>query len=555
MSSRNRTIAIILTLAAVGVFVVVTATRAADTDHGEPTQEQETHIPAEHGAGCDHQEHDHGGETHADEPQAEHHEEHQDAEHTADREDHDHAADDQAEHEAEADHDDHEGHDHGERAALALTDEQIQEIGIQLDTVAAGTLEDRISAPGEVVVNADRLAHIVPPASGVVRQVLANTGDRVEEGQVLAWLDSRELGETKVAFLAKRQACELAATDLDRAQAIRDNTLKLLDLLETAPSLEALREMDGAEIGENRSLLISAYAEYVFARTAHDREKQLYEKKITSESDYLAAEGEFKKAEANYLATRDSVRFAAGRSLMEAQRTRRMAEFERKAAERTLHVLGLSEDRIAALTDLDEHDEALMRYPLRAPFDGTIIEKHISLGEVLKDDAEVFVVADMSTVWVDLRVYQRDLAEVGTGQSVVVSAGHGIPDAPSRLSYVGAVVDPTTRTTVARAVLDNPQGVWRPGLFVTGTIATRQTAASHVVAKDAVQTIEGRPCVFVQTEEGFEPQPVVLGRENDGWVEIAAGLKTGQRYVSRGAFDLKARIATSTMDSHAGHGH
>jgi cobalt-zinc-cadmium efflux system membrane fusion protein len=161
----------------------------------------------------------------------------------------------------------------------------------------------------------------------------------------------------------------------------------------------------------------------------------------------------------------------------------------------------------------------------------------------------------MSTLWVDLRVYQKDLADIRKGQPVVISAGHGIPDVSGRLSYVAAVVDETTRTTIARVVLPNPQGSWRPGVFVTGKITIQQINVPLLVDKQAVQTLEGKTCVFVKTNEGFKPRTVVLGRENTHSVEIKSGLKSGEHYVTEGAFDLKANIATSTMDSHAGHGH
>ena len=92
---------------------------------------------------------------------------------------------------------------------------------------------------------------------------------------------------------------------------------------------------------------------------------------------------------------------------------------------------------------------------------------------MLKDDSEAYVVADLRSVWVDLRVYQKDLPLVRPGQPVVIAAGHGIPDAQGTIAYVGPLVGEQTRTALARVVLPNPNGHWRPGLFVTGNVVVQ----------------------------------------------------------------------------------
>jgi cobalt-zinc-cadmium efflux system membrane fusion protein len=180
-----------------------------------------------------------------------------------------------------------------------------------------------------------------------------------------------------------------------------------------------------------------------------------------------------------------------------------------------------------------------------------VIEKHITLGEGLKDDTTAFVVADLGSVWVDLRVYQKDLPFVRTGQTVVISAGPGIPDAQSVIAYVGPLVGAQTRTALARVVLPNPNGHWRPGLFVTGNVIVDNQDVPLLIPKTALQTIDAQPAVFLVTPEGFSPQPVTLGRSNDTHIEVTGGLTPGQRYVTRGAFTLKAQLAKGTF----GHGH
>ena len=95
----------------------------------------------------------------------------------------------------------------------------------------------------------------------------------------------------------------------------------------------------------------------------------------------------------------------------------------------------------------------------------------------------------------------------------------------------------------------------RPGLFVTAAVAIDSVQAEVIVPKNAVQTIDGKKCVFTKDAHGFEPIFVNLGQSDSDFVQITSGLTPGQQYVTKGAFELKSIIATSTLDSHAGHGH
>ena len=198
----------------------------------------------------------------------------------------------------------------------------------------------------------------------------------------------------------------------------------------------------------------------------------------------------------------------------------------------------------------------LTRQELRAPISGTVVHLDFAPGEIVGDDVTVLTVADLSSVWVDLDVLQIDLGSVRAGQSLTVSASEtDIPEATTFLDYVSPVIDRSTRTARARAELSNPHGHWMPGLFVTAHVVSVQSDAYVVVHKESVQSLDGEIVVFVPLGDVFETVPVVLGRSNNTHVEIESGLGQGDRYVSKGAFALKAEIVTSGLDPHAGHGH
>ncbi|MDR9502339.1 MAG: efflux RND transporter periplasmic adaptor subunit, partial [Desulfurivibrionaceae bacterium] len=226
------------------------------------------------------------------------------------------------------------------------------------------------------------------------------------------------------------------------------------------------------------------------------------------------------------------------------------ARINRSSAKQQLHALGFSADYLKTLPHLPDATYTL--YEIRAPFAGTVIERHLTLGENVTGEAEVFTIADLATVWVDLNVYQKDLAQIRQGLAVQIDTGQEIEPVHGEIAWVGPLVAETTRTARARVVLANPAGTLRPGLFVTARVAVEgSTGAAIVVAKSALQTFEGGPVVFVRTPEGLEPRAVEVGRQTATQVEILSGLERGQEYVSQGAFTLKAQLSKGAFgDSH-----
>lgn len=200
-----------------------------------------------------------------------------------------------------------------------------------------------------------------------------------------------------------------------------------------------------------------------------------------------------------------------------------------------------------------ESNESLVPYEIKSLLDGVIIEKHITIGEVRSEQEPAFVIADLDTVWVNLSIYQMYLPHVRVGQQVSVSSGREFADAIGLISYLSPTVDEHTRTATARVVLSNQSGNWRPGLFVEGKILAIEEAVSLLVPKSSLQKFEGNDVIFVSTPEGFVPVPVKIGRVNQSSAEILSGLEVGQKYVSKGAFTLKAELEKSSLTG--GHSH
>jgi cobalt-zinc-cadmium efflux system membrane fusion protein len=192
-----------------------------------------------------------------------------------------------------------------------------------------------------------------------------------------------------------------------------------------------------------------------------------------------------------------------------------------------------------------EGNQSLSTYEVNSLISGTVIEKHVTLGEFVRDDQDIYVVADLSSVWVNVAVYARDVVKIKRRQNVLVESVGAGPSSQGRIDYVGAVVGEATRAATARVVLPNRGMQWRPGMFVTARIVVDERRVPVAVPEDAVQRIEGRDCVFVQDGDGFLARPVVLGKSDGQWTEILSGLTAGEPFVIRGSFVLKSELQKS----------
>lgn len=285
---------------------------------------------------------------------------------------------------------------------------------------------------------------------------------------------------------------------------------------------ETLAVLDSRELADAKAAYLAALKRVEIAETNRKREETLYKKKISPELDYL-----------------------------EAKKAYDEASIELKSAEQKLHTFSLSDDAVSKLPS--QADMSYTRYEMKAPFSGVIIEKHIALGELLKDDKDAYIIADLNTVWVNIQVYQKDMLSVRKGQHVVISAGKSVPDATGRISFIEPVAGTEARTALARVVLPNPKGLLRPGLFVTAKLVVEEVSVPLLIPKTALSSEGGKAEVFIQTEEGFKPQPVTLGKSNDTHVEVVDGLKAGQKYVAKGGFTLKAQMSKGAFGD--GHNH
>jgi cobalt-zinc-cadmium efflux system membrane fusion protein len=274
---------------------------------------------------------------------------------------------------------------------------------------------------------------------------------------------------------------------------------------------ELMAVLDSRELADARRDYIEAAHDAEYRAGILEREEMLWKKKISAEQDYRLAD---KLAEEARLA--------------------------QKLAGQKLIVLGVPSSTLDGLAQAPA--ETMARYEIRSPLDGTVIERNVTVGEAVAAEEGIFAVADLSSIWVDITVYARDLAGVHEGQQATVLSSDLGTEVSGRVSYLGPLVGQETRAATARIVLPNPGGRWRPGLFVTVRLVREATTVPLAVSTDAVQTFRDWQVVFVKYGDWFEGRPLELGRSDGQWVEVLKGLSPGEQYASANSFAVKAEI-------------
>ena len=218
-------------------------------------------------------------------------------------------------------------------------------------------------------------------------------------------------------------------------------------------------------------------------------------------------------------------------------------EAELAAARQRLVLLGLSPERVKALR---QSSDVASEITVTAPNAGTVITRSINPGQVLAVGQEMFVVADLSTVWVIGDLYEKDFASVRVGSEATVNVPPAGRQARGRVSYIDPRVDPGSRTAKVRVEVPNADGSLRLGMFVDVRFSGQTAGRAVAVPRTAVQSIGERAVVYV-VAEGDEPRfierPVKLGPSSGTSVEVLEGVKVGERVVTEGSFFLRAEAA------------
>jgi cobalt-zinc-cadmium efflux system membrane fusion protein len=298
---------------------------------------------------------------------------------------------------------------------------------------------------------------------------------------------------------------------------------------------QVLARLFSHDVHESRALYRRALAEcnrlqanLEYARRQRDRMRRLLEMKAASQEQLDTAENELRNAETALRAAE-----------IEVNRTRQhLVEFLEIPVEGPEH----REPGVAALSDDD-------LIPIRAPAAGTVISRLVTAGAVVQPSGELFVISDLSTIWVIANVQEEFLPLVRPRMGARVSV-QAYPDRrfAGRVIRVDEKLDPETRTVQAILEIDNRAGLLKPEMYAVAELEAGSSGRGLFIPQTAIQDLTGQAAVFVETRpRRFEPRPVETGRSLDSLVEIRRGLKPGERVVAEGAFVLKSHLMKSTL--------
>lgn len=199
-----------------------------------------------------------------------------------------------------------------------------------------------------------------------------------------------------------------------------------------------------------------------------------------------------------------------------------------------------------------ESNESLKTYEVTSEISGTVIQKDVTLGELVKDDKTIFTIANLETVWIDLSIFRRDFGSLAVGSPVEFHTGEGHVAGQKHIhatvSYISPFGSEGSQTMLARCVVPNPEGLLRPGLYVDGEVVTGEMAAAVTARNGALQELEGKTVVFVAEGDAFEARVVRVGVRDTERSEITSGLEAGERYVAANSFVIKAELGKAEAE-------
>jgi RND family efflux transporter MFP subunit len=260
-------------------------------------------------------------------------------------------------------------------------------------------------------------------------------------------------------------------------------------------------------------------AEVKLAQATYDRTRMLFEKTITAGKNLQTAEHDLEVAKALAASTVASTKAAL------------------TAARRHLLILGLTESAIDALAN--KPDLAASVFSLTSPIEGIVVERNATIGATVGTDANLFKIIDISRVWIDANVFEKDLERVKFGQEVKVA----VPAFPGssfsgKVILVFSVVDPETRSVKVRTEVPNPDGRLKPDMFANVQIITDVNRTAISVPQSAVLNDGGKTIVFVSEGDGYKKRVVTAGIQGNDRVEIIEGLVAGDKVVVKGNYLL-----------------
>ncbi len=393
----------------------------------------------------------------------------------------------------------HEGEEHDEHSqevAVEVSDETAELIGLKTEKVANGEIEDTIAAVGKALVAPNGQAIVGAKVDGRAISVLADPGQSVKAGQVVVVVDSPQVAELRGQLIEMQSKVRLAEQNLSR-------TTK----------------------SENRAAVIQAKNKLDFAEKSLERKRRLAALGASAGREVAEAEVEYKNAKAEY----DYL------SNIQVTREQQQAASE---VEQSRAILARISQSLSALGASQSGQGGTVN--LTSPIGGTIVDRHVSVGQAVSRGTELMTVMNLSSVVIEAQLPESQVTQVLKGQRFIARLP-GLPDRPfeGRVESVGNAVDPTKRTVPVRARITNAGAILKHEMAVEVRISTGARKDGLLVPASALVEDEGIKVVYVKEGNRYERRPVTVGTISYQQAEILSGVEAGEEVVTAGAYQLK----------------
>lgn len=451
---------------------------------------------------------------------------------------------------------------------VTLSADKIKAAQIQTTKLEPAKVRETLQVPATITLNVDRRVTVSPRVAGIVRQVDAVLGQKVKAGQRLALLECPDVGTARLTVRTKRFDLQVAKRDAEWRSLVAGNVEQLMADLAKKPEAKTLEsKYANKPLGQDRGMLLSAYARFELAKHEETKQFDLYKKNLVGEHLIHQAQHTREGAQAEFESALEQTRFDVIQEKRLSDQKVQQAEVELIDAVQRLRLLGVPAEDPSLDLDLTSADviaadwtrsivmEDVAAYPILAAFDGTITTRTVVPSQRVDMGTPLFTLADLSTVRVTAQVAEKDfstLGELKLGDEIdVIAPGTTAKVVHGKIIYVGAEVDPQTRTVPVIAETPNENGQLRPNQFCRVQLERAEQLGVLAVPGSAIVEWNGKPGVFVAQPDGksFDFQPVIIDQQptdDKHLVVVKKGLTAGQQVVTGGAFMLKSELILST---------
>lgn len=433
----------------------------------------------------------------------------------------------------------------GSVTTVTLPKNQWENAEIQIESVSVATISESVQRTGKLALNESRLAHKSAMVPGVIREVKVQIGQDVQAGDVLVILDCREVGQAKLDLVKSRLAAQYAQTQHEWTKTTATHAQELVEVMQQdAPIAQIEEQFQNKPMGEFRQQLITAYSKRIQSRLAYISSDSSQSRGAIPETTIQKLKAEFETAEATFRSLCEETKYTTVQQVRASEQKWREAQNTKTLSETQLLMLGYSRAEVEAMDPISE-GEKLSHYPIRAPFAGTIIAQHAVISERVGPEHQLFQIADLSELWVQVDVPQSDVGLLSglTGQPIEVhllQSGH--KKHVAEVFYTGDVVDPATRTLTLFAKLPNPQRQLKPGQFVRVQLPIQRSNGIQIPASALLMDNQQAFVCKQIGPETFERVDVQVVKTSGSTIEVLSGLAVGDNIVTSGTFVLKSLL-------------